>query len=320
MGGLMDFQNTVGELEKRLSDLTALAKDSGIDLSHEIDNIKEKMNQKTNEIYDNISRWQRLELARLKGRPTFLDYVHLIFEDFIELCGDRKFGDDKAVVGGIALLDGQPVTVIGQQKGRDTRENIDRNFGMPHPEGYRKALRHMNLANKFGRPIICFIDTPGAYPGIEAEERGQGEAIAENLFQMSALEVPILSIVIGEGGSGGALALGVSNVIMMLENAVYSVISPEGFASIIFKDSSRAKEAVDILKPTAQDLLKLGIIDKIIKEPSGGAHKDIKTAALNIKSEIMVELSGLNNLSNVELVAHRYKKFRDIGFYKEISI
>lgn len=317
MDKLIDYESTVSELGKRLDDLKALGAETGIDLSNEIAVIEEKLNSGINEIYRNISRWQRVEMARLRSRPTFLDYVPLIFDDFMELHGDRSYGDDGAIICGIGRLGNHPVTVIGQQKGRDTKENIKRNFGMPSPEGYRKALRHMKLAEKFKRPVICFIDTPGAYPGTGAEERGQGEAIAKNLFEMSSLSVPTISVVIGEGGSGGALALGVSNTVLMLENSVYSVISPEGFASIIFKDASRAGEAADILKLTAHDLLAFGLIDRIIKEPSGGAHKDIAAAAENIKVEINMEFEKLILLSGIELVENRYKKFRSMGVYKE---
>lgn len=314
---MSDYENTLDDFQKKLKDMKALAEETGIDLSTEIKIIEDKMNSRLNDIYSNISRWQRVEIARFRGRPTFLDYAPLLFEEFIELHGDRKFGDDRAVICGIGLLDGCPVTVIGQQKGRDTKENMERNFGMPNPEGYRKALRHMKLAEKFKRPVICFIDTSGAYPGMGAEERGQGEAIAANLYEMSALSVPAISAVIGEGGSGGALALGVSNKVLMLENAIYSVISPEGFASIVFKDASRAKEAPDILKITAQDLLEFGIIDSIIKEPPGGAHKDIRVSAQNIKDSIIQELRKLSVLTSHELVEQRYRKFRYMGVYQE---
>lgn len=320
MGKLLDYEKTVYELENKILELKDFAKKTGIDLSVEIVKLEEKLEQEKKEIYFNMTRWQRVEIARLQGRPTFLDYVPLIFEDFIEFHGDRKFGDDRALVCGIALFNGMPVTVIGQQKGRNTKENIERNFGMPSPEGYRKALRHMKLGEKFKRPVICFIDTPGAYPGIGAEERGQGEAIAANLMEMSSLKVPLISIVIGEGGSGGALALGVSDSVMMLENAIYSVISPEGFASIVYKDSSRAKEAADALKLTSFDTFKVKVIDRIIKEPVGGAHKDIKTSAENIKKEIGVELERLKSMSASELVTSRYKKFREIGVFSETEI
>lgn len=317
MEGILDCENMVTELEKKIEDLKSLATETGLDLTGEILKIEAKLNNKKSEMYSNITRWQKVMLARIKSRPTFLDYVSLIFSDFTEFHGDRKFGDDRAIICGIGLFNGQPVTVIGQQKGRDTKENVERNFGMPHPEGYRKALRQMKLGEKFNRPIICFIDTSGAYPGIGAEERGQGEAIAVNLLEMSALKVPVISIVIGEGGSGGALALGVSNIVMMLENAIYSVISPEGFASIIYKDPTKASAAADMLKLTAQDLLELKVIDKIIKEPLGGAHKNLTLITNNIKDEIAICLNKLMRLSSEELVEQRYNKFRSIGVYSE---
>ncbi len=258
------------------------------------------------------SAWDKVCLARLSARPTTLDYIELIFDDFIELHGDRFYSDDKAIVGGIARLNGLPVTVIGHQKGRTTQTRIERNFGMANPEGYRKALRLMKQAEKFHRPIITFIDTPGAYCGIGAEERGEAESIARNLMEMANLKVPILCIVIGEGSSGGALGLGVGNRVFMLENAVYSVLSPEGFSTILWKDSSRAKEAADIMKITAEDLLKLKVIDGIIKEPEGGAHNDKEMTAKNMKDCIERELPKLLTMSAKELQEDRYQKFRRI--------
>ncbi len=257
-----------------------------------------------------ITAWDRVMLARKIDRPKALDYINGLFDDFIELHGDRNFGDDKAIVGGIATFDGMPVTVIGEQKGKKAKENMERNFGMPNPEGYRKALRLMKQAEKFNRPIITFIDTPGAYPGMGAEERGQGEAIARNLFEMSKLEIPIICIVIGEGSSGGALAIAVGDRIAMLENAVYSILSPEGFASILYKDSSKAKEAAGDMKATAKDLKDFGIIDKIIKEPEGGAQEDIEMVLKELKSYIKKSLKELNTLSKKKLVENRYEKFR----------
>ena len=257
-----------------------------------------------------ITAWDKVTLARELGRPKALDYINNIFQEFVELHGDRYFGDDKSIVGGIALLEKMPVTVIGEQKGRNVKENMERNFGMPEPEGYRKALRLMKQAEKFKRPIITFIDTPGAYPGMGAEERGQGEAIAKNLMEMSKLKVPIICIVIGEGSSGGALAIGVGDKIVMLENAVYSILSPEGFASILYKDSSKAKEAAENMKLTAKDLKKLGIIDKIIEEPENGAQNDFETICENMKEYLLKEIKKLEKLTERELVEKRYKKFR----------
>ena len=257
-----------------------------------------------------ITAWDRVMLARKMERPKALDYINEIFEDFIELHGDRNFGDDKAIIGGIAVLEGKPVTVIGEQKGKKAKENMERNFGMPNPEGYRKALRLMKQAEKFNRPIITFIDTPGAYPGMGAEERGQGEAIAKNIFEMSKLEVPIICVVIGEGSSGGALAIAVGDRIVMLENAIYSILSPEGFASILYKDSNKAKEAAEDMKATAKDLKSFGIIDKIIKEPEDGAEKDFESVVKELKSYIKKSLKELNKLTKEELVNERYEKFR----------
>lgn len=260
-----------------------------------------------------LTAWERLTIARNTQRPTALDFINKIFKDFFELHGDRNFRDDNAIVGGIAFLDNIPVTVIGIQKGKDLKENLDRNFGSVHPEGYRKALRLMKQAEKFGRPIICLINTAGAYCGVGAEERGQGEAIARNLYEMSMIKVPIISIIIGEGGSGGALALGVADRVWMLENSVYSVLSPEGFASILFKDSSKAKEVAEIMGMTSYDLLNKGIIEKIIKEPKGGADKDIDFVASNIKIELINEVNILCKKNTEELLQERYLRFRKFG-------
>ena len=263
-----------------------------------------------------ISAWDRVTIARKAERPKSLDYINKIFTNFIELHGDRNFGDDKSIIGGIGELDGIPVTIIGEQKGKNSKENIERNFGMPNPEGYRKALRLMKQAKKFNRPIITFIDTPGAYPGMGAEERGQGEAIAKNLFEMAKLKVPTISIVIGEGSSGGALALGVTDVIIMLENAVYSILSPEGFASILYKDSSKAPEAAEKMKITSKELKKLDIIDNIIEEPKTGAQDDFDTVCKNLKGKILKDIKELLNKSQEDLIEQRYKKYRKIGGIK----
>ena len=259
-----------------------------------------------------LTAWDKVTLARELERPKALDYINSIFEDFIELHGDRAFGDDKSIIAGIATLEGKPVTVIGEQKGKNARENIERNFGMPNPEGYRKALRLMKQAQKFKRPIITFIDTPGAYPGMGAEERGQGEAIARNIMEMSRLNVPIICIVIGEGSSGGALAIAVGDKIVMLENAIYSILSPEGFASILYKDSSKAKEAANDMKATAGDLKKLKVIDEIIKEPKDGAQNDFDKVVKDIKKYLIKNIKELEKLSSEELIEKRYQKFRKI--------
>lgn len=259
-----------------------------------------------------LTAWDRVELARKANRPKALDYINLIFDDFIELHGDRNFADDKAIIGGIATLKGIPVTVIGEQKGKNAKENIERNFGMPNPEGYRKALRLMKQAEKFKRPIITFIDTPGAYPGMGAEERGQGEAIAKNMMEMASLEVPIICVVIGEGSSGGALAIGVGDKVVMLENSIYSILSPEGFASILYKDSSKAKEAAENMKLTAKNLKELNIIDTIIKEPKGGAQEDIEKVSNEIKKYLIKSIKELSKIKPKELVDTRYEKFRSM--------
>lgn len=260
-----------------------------------------------------ITAWEKVELARMLGRPTALDYIERISDDFIELHGDRYFADDAAIVGGIGFIDNTPVTIVAHQKGRNTKENITRNFAMPHPEGYRKSLRLMKQAEKFKRPVICFVDTPGAFCGIGAEERGQGEAIANNLLEMMMLKIPIISIFIGEGGSGGALALGIADKIYMLENSIYSILSPEGFASILWKNSTKAKEASEVMKLTAQDLKGFSVIDEIIQEPEGGAHTDVDKMAQDIKNVIVKDLEDLKNKSIDEILDNRYNKFRMMG-------
>lgn len=273
--------------------------------------------RETEKVYTNLKPWDRVQLARLQERPTSLDYIPHIFDSFIELHGDRNYRDDPAMIGGIGYLNGQAVTVVGQQRGKDTKDNIYRNFGMAHPEGYRKALRLMKQAEKFNRPIFSFIDTKGAYPGKAAEERGQSESIARNLVEMASLTVPVISIVIGEGGSGGALGLGITNRILMLENSTYSVISPEGASALLWKDSNLAKIAAETMKITAEDLYELNIADEVIKEPLGGAHHDVETQAQSIKRTFESHLSELNQLTQEELVEDRYQKFRTIGSYTE---
>jgi acetyl-CoA carboxylase carboxyl transferase subunit alpha len=315
MVGELEFERPIIELRKKITELKEFTKTADVDLSSEIKNLEIRLEKLEKEIYENMSPWDRVQVARHPNRPTTLDYISYIFTDFIECHGDRTFGDDEAIVGGIAKFKGVPVTVIGHQRGKDTKENIRRNFGMPHPEGYRKALRLMKQAEKFKRPIICLIDTKGAYPGKAAEERGQSEAIARNLFEMAGLKVPVICIVIGEGGSGGALALGVGNRIYMLENSTYSVISPEGAASILWRDASLAKKAAESMKITAPDLKELGIIDEIIPEVRGGAHKDAKAQAVEIEKVLAKSLKELLSLSEAELVQDRYQKFKAIGEY-----
>jgi len=290
-----------------------------VDLSKQIAELEKKKEAIAQKIYANLDPWQRIQIARHPSRPYSTDYINAIFEDFTELHGDRVFGDDRALLCGMAFFDGSPVAVIGHQKGRTLQENMDRNFGMAHPEGYRKAIRIMKLAEKFNRPIITFIDTSGAYPGIAAEERGQAEAIARNLRDMSDLKVPVLSVVIGEGGSGGALGIGVSNKVLMLENSYYSVISPEGCAAILFRDGSKAKEAAEAMKITAKDLLGFKVIDEIIKEPLGGAHHDAQKTAANIKTALAKYLKQYEKLSGKEIAEDRYDKFRNMGVFEIVK-
>lgn len=313
----LEFEKPVLDLKKKIAELREFTKDSDIDLTEEIDKLEARLEKLEKDVYENMLPWDRVQVARHAERPTTVDYIERLFNDFMELHGDRVFGDDTAIVGGIAKYKGLPVTVIGHQRGRDTKENIRRNFGMPHPEGYRKALRLMKQAEKFNRPIICFIDTKGAYPGKAAEERGQSEAIARNLFEMAGLTVPIICIVTGEGGSGGALALGVGDRIFMLENSTYSVITPEGAASILWKDASLAKQAAEAMRITAPDLLELGVIDEIIPEVKGGAHKNIEEQALHIDIVLTKTLKELLTIPTDQLIVNRYQKFKNIGKYSE---
>jgi acetyl-CoA carboxylase carboxyl transferase subunit alpha len=313
MVGELEFEKPVIELRKKIVELEEFTKAADVDLSSEIEKLEARLLKLEKDIYENMKPWDRVQIARHPGRPTTLDYISLLFGDFFECHGDRTFGDDEAIVAGVSKYRGIPVTVIGHQRGKDTKENIRRNFGMPHPEGYRKALRLMYQAEKFRRPIICFIDTKGAYPGKAAEERGQSEAIAKNLFEMASLKVPVVCIVIGEGGSGGALALGVGNHIHMLENSTYSVISPEGAAAILWKDASLAKQAAESMRITAPDLKELGIIDEIIPEVKGGAHRDVKQQAEEIDKVLYRSLLELTKMDEQQLVNHRYAKFKAIG-------
>ncbi|MFT8320396.1 MAG: acetyl-CoA carboxylase carboxyl transferase subunit alpha [Bacillus sp. (in: firmicutes)] len=311
----LDFDKPIVELKEKIKELNDFSLKADVDLSSEIEKLETRLVKLENEIYENIKPWDRVQIARHPNRPTTLDYISLLFTDFFEVHGDRTFGDDEAIVGGIAKFKGLPITIVGHQRGKDTKENIRRNFGMPHPEGYRKALRLMKQADKFNRPIICFIDTKGAYPGKAAEERGQSEAIARNLFEMASLQVPIVCIVIGEGGSGGALALGVGNHIHMLENSTFSVISPEGAASILWKDSNQAKQAAEKMKITAADLKELGIIDEIIPEVKGGAHHNVKEQADEMEKVLLSSLKLLRSKTSKELVEERYNKFKNMGKY-----
>lgn len=314
-GQFLDFERPIVELERKIRDMRDFATEERVDFTEEIGVLEEKLKKLQEEIYSNLTPWQRVQLARHPLRPHSLDYIALMTTDFVELHGDRNFADDKAVVGGFAKMEERAVLVIGQQKGRDTKQKLLRNFGMMHPEGYRKALRLMMLAARFQKPIVILVDTPGAYPGIGAEERGQAEAIARNLKEMSSLQVPIIISIIGEGASGGALGVGVGDRILMLENAWYSVISPEGCAAILWRDSSKAPQAAEALKLTAMDLSKLKIIDKIIPEPLGGAHRNYSQMARILKEEILLALSEMELFSREELVEKRLEKFRKMGEY-----
>lgn len=315
MNGVFEWEKPIAELEKRISELQSFTEKEGIDLSDEIETLERKADRLRREIYEGLTPWQRVMIARHKERPTTLDYIGLIFDEFLEVHGDRAVREDAAMVGGIASLEGRPVTVIGPQKGRATKENIRRNFGLPHPEGYRKAMRLMKQAEKFGRPVISLIDVVGAYPGIEAEERGQGVLIAECIRCMSSLTVPTICIVTGEGGSGGALAIGVGDRVLMLENAWYSVISPEMCAQILWRDSSRASEAASLLRLTATDLQGFGIVDEVVSEPLGGAHRDPEGVAALMKQAILRHLEEVDALSPDELVVTRHERYRKIGSF-----
>lgn len=315
-----EWEKPVLALEERIAELKQFVDGAEMDFSAEISHLQRKAAKLRKEIYENLTPFQRVTMARHPKRPTTLDYINLLFDDFAELHGDRTFRDDGAIVGGLALFEGLPVTVIGPQKGRDTKENIARNFGLPHPEGYRKSLRLMKQAEKFGRPIITLIDVVGAFPGIEAEERGQGMAIAQCIEEMSFLRTPILSIITGEGGSGGALALGVGDRVLMLENAWYSVISPEMCATILWRDSSRAAEAAELLRLTPTDLLKFGIIDDVITEPLGGAHRDHAFTGMQIRSFMRRYLATIMKIPVDRLVEERLARFRSIGKFSERSL
>jgi len=312
----LDFEKPIVELENRLEQMRRVDDGTDKNLREEIAKLDKRIGKIRNQVFSNLTRWQITQLARHPNRPYMLDYVNLCFKNFLEIHGDRAFRDDPPIVCGFGELEGEKVLIIGQQKGRNTTEKIARNFGMANPEGYRKALRVMKLAEKFSLPVITFVDTPGAFPGIGAEERGQSEAIARNLFEMAHLKTPIIVVVIGEGGSGGALALGVGDVILMMEYAIYSVISPEGCASILWRDTAQAETAAEMMKITAPDLKKFGVADRIIPEPMGGAHRDHKAAAEAVKAAIVESLSALRHLPIPQLLDRRYEKFRGIGVVK----
>jgi acetyl-CoA carboxylase carboxyl transferase subunit alpha len=313
----LDFEQPIAELEAKIEELRYVGDDSEVNIGEEIKRLKVKSQNLTESIFAKLNAWQTSQLARHPQRPYTLDYIERVFTDFEELHGDRHYADDAAIVGGMARLDGRPVMVIGQQKGRDTKEKVKRNFGMPRPEGYRKALRLMQMAERFKLPIVTFIDTPGAYPGVGAEERGQSEAIARNLFVMSRLKTPIVCTVIGEGGSGGALAIGVGDRVMMLQYSTYSVISPEGCASILWKSAERAADAAEALGITSARLEELGLVDRIIPEPLGGAHRDIDAMARNVRSALIENLNHLDTLPLDQLVEERYQRLTSYGNFEE---
>ena len=317
MKHMLDFEKPIYELKDKITELKEMAKESNLDLAEDIIRLESRLVNLEQNVYQHLSAWDRVQIARHPERPTALDYIDHLFTDFIELHGDRLFRDDPAIITGIAKYKGQPVTVIGQQRGKNTKENIYRNFASAHPEGYRKAMRQMKLAEKFNRPIISFIDTKGAHPGKGAEERGQGEAIARNLKVMAQLAVPSLSIVIGEGGSGGALGIGLTDHIYMLENSIYSVISPEGAASILWKDATKAKEAAKSLKLNANDLKQLDIIDDIIPEPKGGAHRDFQMQVAYLDVHIRKSLNYLQSIPKDQLIEKRWQKYKKIGEFQK---
>ncbi|NOU01862.1 MAG: acetyl-CoA carboxylase carboxyltransferase subunit alpha [Gallionella sp.] len=316
----LDFESSIADLEDKIEQLRTVNDDSAVDLADEIAQLSKKSEALTKDVYSKLTSWQISQVSRHSQRPYTLDYIDALFTDFEELHGDRSFADDKAIVGGLARFNGQSVMVIGHQKGRDTKEKIMRNFGMPRPEGYRKAMRLMHLAEKFGIPIMTFIDTPGAYPGVNAEERGQSEAIGRNLYEMSELRVPIICTVIGEGGSGGALAIAVGDALMMLQYSTYSVISPEGCASILWKSADKASEAAETLGITATRLKALGLVDKIISEPLGGAHRDYSASMQSVKKALADTLKALQKKTPDEMMQERFNRLMSYGKYKEIEL
>ena len=315
-GFILDFEKPIIDLEKKIKDMQDYAASEGVDLNDEIVRFQEKAQKLQQEIYSKLTPWQRVQLARHPQRPYTRDYIEGMVDDFVELHGDRAFGDDPAIISGVGKISGEKVFLIGHQKGRDTKQKIYRNFGMAHPEGYRKALRVMKMAVKFKKPIICFVDTPGAYPGTGAEERGQAEAIARNLFEMAKMPVPILIIIIGEGASGGALGIGVGDRVLMMENTWYSVISPEGCAGILYRDDvTKAPVVAEALKLTAQDLLEQGVIDEVVEEPVGGAHRDPAPATAILKEHILNNLATLKEVEPGQLIENRIEKYGKMGFY-----
>ncbi|MDD4294344.1 MAG: acetyl-CoA carboxylase carboxyltransferase subunit alpha [Candidatus Omnitrophica bacterium] len=312
-----DFEKPILELEQKIQELKHFSEDKHVDLSAEIKELNKKLKELYKKTYSQLTPWQKVQIARHPQRPTTLDYIELIMTEFLPLHGDRLFRDDKALITGFAKLEGKKVAVIGHQKGKDVNENVQRNFGCAHPEGYRKAMRIMTLADRFSIPIICFIDTPGAYPGIGAEERGQAQAIAENIRDMFALKVPIIVVIIGEGGSGGALGIGIGDKVMIMEYAYYSVISPEGCAAILWKDAARKEDAAKVLKLTAPELLNNGLVDKIISEPQGGAHKDPAKTAEFLKKELIEQIEEISKIPPEDRISLRYKKYRKVGVFAE---
>jgi acetyl-CoA carboxylase carboxyl transferase subunit alpha len=316
-GGWLEFERPIVELELKINELKELATVKGMDVGREVEALERQAERLRDDVFSNLTPWQRVQLARHPKRPYTLDYIDLLCDEFTELHGDRLFGDDRAIIGGMALLAGRQVMIVGHQKGRDTKENLLRNFGMPHPEGYRKALRLMETAGKFGRPIVTLIDTPGAFPGVDAEKRGQSEAIARNLREMVRIPVPIVVIIIGEGGSGGALALAVGDRVLMLENAIYSVISPEGCAAILWNDRAQAPRAAEALKLTARDLIGLGVVDRVLEEPKGGAHRDTAAMATVLREALCEELDRLAKLPPSILLENRFQKYLHMGVFAD---
>ncbi|MCF7740407.1 MAG: acetyl-CoA carboxylase carboxyltransferase subunit alpha [Candidatus Marinimicrobia bacterium] len=314
---VLDFEKPIIKLEKKLNEMRDLAATSEVDLSDDIQKLEKKLEKQIEKIHSRLTSWQRVQLARHPARPYSLDYINEMASKFIELHGDRNFADDKSIISGLATIEDEKVVIVGQQKGRNTKQNIERNFGMPRPEGYRKALRVMKLAEKFNKPVVTLIDTPGAYPGVGAEERGQAEAIARNLFEMSRLRIPIIIVIIGEGASGGALGIGVGDRILLLENTWYSVISPEGCASILYRSSDKASEAAQAMKVGARDVENLGIADEIIPEPLGGAHRAPKEMANVLKKQILKHVKELKQYPTEELIQKRVEKFSKIGVFEE---